>query len=129
MPKHLDEEARREWRRLVRILTRMRVLTEADGIALATLCQAYSTLAKAQAQLSKTGIIFKTPNGYVQQNPLLKVVNQQAEIIIRHPREFGLTPASRSRLTAEEPVPDDTELFRLLSAPRPPRQPPAPPVN
>ena len=127
MPQHLDDAARLEWRRLVRILTKMRVLTEADGIALSTLCQAYSTLGKAQAQLSNTGIIFKTPNGFLQQNPLLKVLNQQAEIIIRHVREFGLTPASRSRLTAEEPVPDDTELFRLLSQPRPPR--PEPKVN
>lgn len=128
MPRHLDEDARREWRRLVRILSRMRVLTEADGIGLATLCQAYSTLAKAQIQIAKTGILFKTPNGYYQQNPLLRVVNQQAEIVIKHLREFGLTPASRSRLTAEEPVPDDADLFRLLSGPRASRQA-EPPVN
>jgi len=122
MPEHLDEDARREWRRLVRILRRMRVLTEADGIALGTLCQAQSTLAKAQIQITRTGLVVKTPNGFVQQNPLLKVVNQQSEIVIRHFREFGLTPASRSRLTAEEAVPSDAALFKLLSQPRPPRR-------
>src|SRR5262245_47876165 len=128
MPAHLDHEARKEWRRLVRMLTKMRVLTEADGIALATLCQAYSTMAKAQTQLSRTGIIFKTPNGFLQQNPLLKVVNQQAEIIIKHLREFGLTPASRSRLIAEEQVPGHEDLLELLSVPRMSKQA-EPPVN
>ena len=34
-PAHLDELAQKEWRRLVPILRRMRVLTEADGMALA----------------------------------------------------------------------------------------------
>ncbi len=121
MPAHLDEDARREWRRLVRILKRMRVLSEADGIALGTLCQAQSTLAKAQMQLTRTGLVVKTPNGFIQQSPLLKVVNQQSEIVIRHLREFGLTPASRSRLTAEEAVPSDADLFKLLSQPRAPR--------
>jgi P27 family predicted phage terminase small subunit len=99
------------------MLTKMRVLTEADGIALATLCQAYTTMAKAQTQLSRTGIIFKTPNGFLQQNLLLKVVNQQAEIIIKHLREFGLTPASRSRLIAEEQVSGHEDLLELLSTP------------
>jgi hypothetical protein len=32
---------------------------EADGIALANLCQAYSTMLKAQEQLNKAGILYK----------------------------------------------------------------------
>ena len=62
-PDHLDKDARKEWRRLVPILLRMRVLTEADGYALANLCQAYSTMAKAQRKLNETGLLLKTPSG------------------------------------------------------------------
>jgi hypothetical protein len=40
----------------------MRVLTEADYMALANLCQTYSTLVKAQDKLNELG---KTPSGYV----------------------------------------------------------------
>ena len=47
MPKYLDREARREWKRLVPILLSMRVLSAADGLQLANLCQAYSILLQA----------------------------------------------------------------------------------
>ena len=47
----------KEWRRLVPVLKRMRVLTEADGIALRNVCQTYSTLIQAQEKLTKQGIL------------------------------------------------------------------------
>ena len=77
----------------------MKVVTVADYMTLASLCQAYSTMAKAQEQLNKTGILFKTPNGYVQQSPLFSMVNQSAELVTKLCREFGLTPSARSRVT------------------------------
>jgi len=97
-PDHLDAEAKKEWKRLSRMLLRIRVLTEADGMALANLCQAWSTLVKAQLKLNETGLLLKTPSGYVQQSPLLGIVNNCTEIVIKLGREFGLTPASRGRL-------------------------------
>ena len=59
-PDYLDDEAKREWRRLVPILERMRVLTEADGLALAGLCMQYSTMVKAQRLREKSGLLFRT---------------------------------------------------------------------
>ena len=73
-PDYLDEAAQREWKRLVPILSRMRVLTEADGIALANLCQQYSLLQQAQSKLQKTGLLLKTKSGYVQPSPLVTIV-------------------------------------------------------
>jgi P27 family predicted phage terminase small subunit len=100
-PAYLDEAGQKEWKRLIPILMRMRILTEADGIALANLCQASSTMVKAQEQLNKVGILYKTKSGYIQQSPLLGIVNSQIEIINRLCREFGLTPSSRSRILTE----------------------------
>lgn len=100
-PAHLDEQAREEWGRMVPILVGMRVLTEADYMALGTLCQAFSTMAKAQDQLNKTGILFKTPSGFVQQSPLISIVNQNAELVMKLSREFGLTPSARTRIVRE----------------------------
>ena len=106
MLKHLNRIARKEWKRLVPILLSMRVLTEADGIALANLCQAYSTLVEANELMAKAAaggkspLLMKTPAGYMQQSPLLGIINSQMDIINRQLREFGLTPASRSRLVA-----------------------------
>ena len=97
-PPYLDEAAKAEWRRLVPVLRRMRVLTEGDYMMLGSLCQAYSTMMKAQAKLTESGLLFKTQTGYVQQSPLLGIVNSCVETITRLAREFGLSPASRSRL-------------------------------
>ena len=102
-PEHLDARAKKEWRRLVPILQRMRVLTEADGIALGNLCQTYSTMLKAQEKLNELGILYKSPSGYVMQSPLLNIVSACVDTLNKLSREFGLTPASRSRLTMTTP--------------------------
>jgi P27 family predicted phage terminase small subunit len=97
-PKHLDDVARAEWRRLSKLLLGMKVLTEADYLALANLCQAYSTMVDAQTQVKKLGILYKTPSGYVMESPLLGIVKSEMAIINSLLREFGLTPSSRTRV-------------------------------
>jgi P27 family predicted phage terminase small subunit len=120
-PDHLDERAKKEWKRLVPMLRRMRVLTEADWMALANLCQTWSTLIKAQEKLTEMGILYKSPSGYIMQSPLLAIVNSCIDTITKLSREFGLTPAARSRIVTQ-PEPDyEDELMRILRAPRPPR--------
>jgi P27 family predicted phage terminase small subunit len=104
--------------RLSEILMAMKVLTEADYIALGTLCQAYSTLIAAQKHLNKGGILFKTPSGYIQQNPLLGIIGAQTRIVNDLLREFGLTPSSRTRITVEKQDDGQAELMALLSQPR-----------
>lgn len=115
-PRHLDADGRREWKRLVPVLLRMRVLTEADQHSLANLCQTYSTMLKAQEQLNKTGLLLKTPSGYVQQSPLLSIVNGCVDTITRLSREFGLTPAARTRVRAEPAIESMDELDHALCA-------------
>jgi P27 family predicted phage terminase small subunit len=97
-PDHLDEEAKKEWKRLCKLLLKVGVLTEADGMALACLCQTWSTLRKAQARLNETGMLFKTPSGYVQQSPLVGIVGTCIDTMTKLSQEFGLTPAARGRL-------------------------------
>lgn len=102
-PDHLDEAAKTEWDRLVPILLDMRVLTEADYIGLANLCCTYSTMAKAQKSLSETGVLAKSPSGYIYQSPLLGIVNTCIQTITTLCREFGLSPSARARVqTIEE---------------------------
>jgi P27 family predicted phage terminase small subunit len=108
-PDHLDEEARREWKRLVPILTRMKVLGEPDYIALANLCAAYSTLVKAREEQSrlaaegKPALLIRTPNGFFQTSPLITIINDQVKIITTLLREFGMTPSARSRVQTQQP--------------------------
>src|SRR3954463_3792851 len=115
-PDYLDEVARREWDRLTAILVSMKVLTEADYIALANLCQTYSTLMNAQKQMNKTGILYKSKSGYIQQSPLLGIIHTQTTIVHNLLREFGLTPSSRTRVAIVEP-PKRPNPFAMLDLP------------
>lgn len=100
MPRHLDAIARKEWKRLCPMLLRLLVLTEADGIALANLCVDYSILQQAQESLAKTGLLSKTAKtGMIHQSPLLNIIAVTTDRVTRGLREFGLTPASRTRIS------------------------------
>jgi P27 family predicted phage terminase small subunit len=101
MPKHLDALAQKEWRRLCPMLERIGVLTEADGLALSILCVDASILQQAQESLGKTGLLSKTAKtGMIHQSPILNIIATTTDRVLRALREFGLTPASRTRISA-----------------------------
>jgi P27 family predicted phage terminase small subunit len=77
----------------------------------------------AQKHLNKGGILFKTPNGYIQQNPLLGIIRAQMNIVNGLVRESGLTPSSRTRITIEKEDDGHDELMAILSQPRVRRSP------
>ena len=65
---------------------------------------------KAPQKVSESELMLRTPSGYVQQNPLIGIVNHCTDTITKLSREFGLTPASRTRLqAAPEPQGDSIE--------------------
>jgi P27 family predicted phage terminase small subunit len=116
MPRHLDKIARREWKQLCPMLERMGVLTEADGIALANLCVDYSILQQAQESLAKVGLLSKTEKtGMIHQSPLLNIIAVTTARVMRGLREFGLTPASRTRVTAAESRDWPDAIERILA--------------
>ena len=98
-PAHLDERAKRHWDSLILLLEGSEVLTEADGIALANLCMDCSILEQAQESFARTGLLTKNATtGHIHANPLLNVIAVTTDRVTRGLREFGLTPASRSRI-------------------------------
>lgn len=88
-PAWLAPLAREHWEELAPILSRGRVLTEADRSALAVLCDDYS--------------LWRTD----------RILGHKAkDRYIRMLCEFGLTPSSRSRIKAPPEKPkDELELF------------------
>ena len=58
--------------------------------------------------------MIKSPQGFPIQSPYLAIANRQSEIMMRIASEFGLTPASRSRIAA--PAERRPSLFDLLDA-------------
>lgn len=100
-PAHLNAAARAEWTRLALTLNEMGVLTTIDRAGFAAYCQCYGRWVEAELKLRETPLLYKTQSGYIQQSPWLSVANKQLELMGRYMTEFGLTPASRSRVAAQ----------------------------
>lgn len=99
-PHHLQDEARKEWHRIVKDLQPLGLLTRIDRAALAGYCDAYGRWAQASEGLAKTGMLVKAPSGYPILNPLLSIINAALAQMKAFLTEFGMTPSSRSRISA-----------------------------
>ena len=54
-------------------------------------------MAQAQTKLNRTGLLY-VQEGTVRASPLLRIIHEYSDRINILCREFGLTPAARSRL-------------------------------
>jgi len=108
-PRWLSSEARNEWRRIVPELMRLGLLTLIDRAALAGYCQAYARWQQAERILTKEGLTTTTGNGYVQQRPEVAIAQKSLQLVKAFCQEFGLTPASRTRISVPKPNGDDDE--------------------
>ena len=114
-PDHLSEDAQKQWAQLAPVLYRAGLLTAGDQIALANLCQAYATLAKAQRELNDVPLLVgskKSPRA----TPLFKIIDESIRTIYRLCQEFGLTPLARSRMRIDRKEPEVNKLNDMLFA-------------
>lgn len=104
-PKHLDAYAREEWDRMAAELLGIGLVTPIDGVPFAAYCvcvsrwrQSEESLARMKARDPVTnGLLIKTTNGNVIQNPLIGIANRSMLMAIRIAGEFGMSPAARAR--------------------------------
>lgn len=116
-PSHLSKEARKEWKRISKELVTCGLLTSVDRAALAAYCSAYARWVDAESKVQQHGLVVKSPSGFPIQNPYVGIANTALDHMRKFLIEFGMTPASRSRLqitvTPETPASDWDELDRL----------------
>jgi P27 family predicted phage terminase small subunit len=114
-PKHLDAEARREWRRLAKELQALGLLTRLDRAALAAYCQVWSRWVKLEAIVQRVGeAILDKETGRLYTNPYLTALNAALRQLHAFGSEFGSTPASRTRLSVSPVTAERDELDRFL---------------
>ena len=105
-PRHLNDDAKKEWRRIVGLLMELGLYTDLDYAALAMYCQAWGRWVQVERALAKQDLILTGSEGGLYQNPMLHVANKAWDQMRKILAEFGLSPSSRSRLTlkgGEEP--------------------------
>ena len=99
-PRHLNDAAKAEWKRIGRTLHKLGLLTEIDGPQLALYCQAWGRWVEAEDELKKHSTIVKARTGWPIQSPYLAVANKAMEQMQRALSEFGMSPASRAGVQA-----------------------------
>lgn len=116
-PKHLGQEARKEWKRITPLLYELGLISGLDRAALAMYCQAVGRL--SELEMAFNGMITKeiaagkdyadavyhvsqtaTPSGYVQQSVIVQLIGAHRLQVHRHLSHFGLSPAARMRVQA-----------------------------
>lgn len=95
-PEHLDEVARAEWSRVVPELERLGVLTVVDGAGLEAYCANYS-MAVRLSKIASAAPLLKTEKG-LRVNPASGEARRYWTLVKQFAAEFGLTPASRTRV-------------------------------
>jgi len=126
MPAGLSVGAKQEWDAMVPHLKKMGVLTPVDRAALAGYCYAFDIFLRANQEIEQFGLFLKTPImgrkgtaeegtiiAYItEKNPAVAVANEALKTKKSFLTEFGMTPASRSKLHVEKPkAPDPADLY------------------
>lgn len=108
-PKHLRDEARKEYRRLGDELERYGLVSKIDRGTLAMLATQWARYVWAEAKIHEAneadpkgerGLVDRTPNDYRVMSVYLQISNAAIAQYLKLAGEFGLSPASRSRVKA-----------------------------
>ena len=77
--------------------------------------KSFTSRKEAEEFITEHGTLVRTPSGYWQQVPQVSIAQTYMKQMGKFATEFGLTPASRSRLIADagKPTPGD-EMEELL---------------
>ncbi|MFZ4773946.1 MAG: phage terminase small subunit P27 family [Terrimicrobiaceae bacterium] len=111
-PSHIVGPARKEWKRLTAELFTQGLLTSLDRAALAGYCAAYGRWVEAEKAIRKDGLTMVTPNGFLVQTPYVGIANKSVEQMCKFAAQFGMTPASRSKIKiGSAPEEDPFETF------------------
>lgn len=122
-PSWLTGEAKREWERIVPELERVGLLTMVDGAALANYCQWWAIYVQAAKELKahlkehkKLTITYVNTQGAENEvpHPAIAIAEKASKNIKAFCTEFGLTPASRTRMEVK-PVDEPDPMEGLLS--------------
>lgn len=102
-PPNLDADSRAHFRRLTGLMVESGLISELDYDSLCIYMSLWKRWQKAEAEVRKTGLVIKAPNGWFQKSPWYEIATQCQRDMRPFLSMFGLSPAARSKLSIPEP--------------------------
>lgn len=96
-PRRFGKEAKAEWRRSGPVLFRAGLLTAADMPMFEAYCEAWGNYITAQAEYQGEPLV-EGQKGNLVRNPAAQIARDNLDKAFALAREFGMTPAARSRI-------------------------------
>ena len=105
-PSWLGADAKRFWKRYRPLLKQAGILAETDHAMFEALCSTYGRCMELQRVIDEHGPTYRRDNGLEKIRPEFSALMQYNRTFLDFSRDFGMTPASRSRINAT-PIDDD----------------------
>ena len=112
-PEHLDDVAKAEWQRTGVLLVEMGLMTDLDMAALAAYCVCYGHWVEAEKQMREHGLLMKSTRGEPTRSPYWFIATKSLDLMRSFLLEFGMSPASRSSVSAKEKAAELSEFEKL----------------
>jgi P27 family predicted phage terminase small subunit len=118
-PAFLSATALQEWQRVAPELAAAGLLTKLDRAGFSAYCATWACVVACEEDLKARGLTVSTttragkPRAYPVPNPSLAILHRALAQLRAWIAEFGLSPASRSRIQVEKPAPESAiEAFK-----------------
>ena len=114
-PADLKGAAADFWRAIAPELLKKGVLASIDRPAFRALCRCYGLLEQSADELEAAGCTaVNKKTGEVKKHPATVTYKAQCDLFARLSSQFGLNPASRSRINCQPTVSNDDDLDEFL---------------
>ncbi len=115
-PKHLTGIAAKEWKRAGALLEELGLISDIDMCMFLAYCESYGRWREAEKKIKEQGLFIEVPIGIkkgkkgkedtiifaVKKNPYLAIAKDAKREATKYAVEFGMSPASRSKVKAEK---------------------------
>ena len=103
MPAGMSEAAQQQWIPVAQQLEEAGLLTNLDVQALRMYCEAYAVWLAANDKIIEFGAVLQNPEGRYVRAPWFDISAKAFEQMHKMIVEFGMTPASRTKVSASKP--------------------------
>ncbi|MFZ3132875.1 MAG: phage terminase small subunit P27 family [Desulfosporosinus sp.] len=117
-PSHISKDAKKEWRRIVKLYKELDkpIMSDLDVNALEIYCEALVTYRKAMQKVRETSEVYasKSEQNKPRKNPWLTVANEAATQVKKYGEILLLDPVSRARAGLAKSTEEDDDPMSVL---------------